>query len=292
MQPDLPSISVIIPHRNAAEMLSLALAAFQNQEYPAGKIEIIVVDNGSETDIRSITTQYHARLIEVPAPHNPYVCRNIGIQHASHAWILLSDAVCIPDTLYLRALVNAQSDRKADLVVGNVQFDVSPSSTLGEIVDSLHFMRNAEYTQERTGYPGCSLYFHKSLPEKVGMFREDMRSGADFCWTRKVHEAAAQVVYAEKALVHRKGVEFPRLLRKAHRLGWGHGTMARENRTYSVNDTIWRMRPPGRRYLNDVLRIRGQGAFDAQRLRIWFGLWMFRIAYNVGRLHICRSTSD
>jgi hypothetical protein len=174
--------------------------------------------------------------------------------------------------------------QKADLVVGDIEFDIGATPALGEIVDSLHFMRNHEYANERKTYPGGSMFFHTSLTYEIGMFREDMRSGPDFLWTRKACGAGKVIAVAHTAKILYAGTPFPALFRKAYRDGRGHGVMAREHGTFHWITGIWRMRPPGPGYLNYVLQTRGKPEFRKKRIRIWFGLWVYRIVYNVGRL--------
>lgn len=272
--------------------LDSILAAFMQQDYPMELVQIIVVDNGSTDNAIEIAAKYPVTVMQIPKPHNPYVCRNRGMQQAQYDWILLSDASCLPDVNYLREFVNAQTTHQADIFVGNVQFDVNRQSSLGEITDSLHFMRNDEYADVRKTYPGCSMFFHRSVLDRTGYFREDMRSGADFELTIKACTLGLRIQYVDKARVMRQGIPFPRLFRKAHRLGWGHGTMARASGNYTIIGTIWRMRPPGVRYMAYVLKTRGQGVFDGQWFRAWVGLWIFRFYYNLGRLHLAQSFSD
>jgi glycosyltransferase involved in cell wall biosynthesis len=281
---DLPYISVVIANLNQYDRLEMTLSAFQAQSYPAERIEILVVDNGSTDGSLELLINQGINVIEIDQPKNPYVCRNIGIRQAKHEWIALTDSSCMPNTEYLIELVDAQVKSEADLVVGEREFKYSDPPSLGEIVDSLHFMRNHEFAEVRKTYPTGTMLFHKSLVKEVGYFREDMRSGPDFLWTIKIHDADLRVVYAPKARVTYAATSFPSLFRKAYRDGRGHGMMAREQGTFNWITGIWRLRPPGPGYLRYVLSTRGKPEFKTKWLRIWFGLWAYRVVYNVGRL--------
>ncbi|MBF0233903.1 MAG: glycosyltransferase family 2 protein [Desulfamplus sp.] len=53
----IPFISVIVPTYNDSLRLSYCLNALRSQTYPKSRYEIIVVDNNSTEDIRSIANQ-------------------------------------------------------------------------------------------------------------------------------------------------------------------------------------------------------------------------------------------
>ena len=287
MTNDLPCISVVIPNLNQRDRLAKTLEAFRSQSYPSDRIEIIVIDNGSSDGSQEVAKYYDARLRIFESRKNPYICRNIGIRTARYHWIALTDSSCIPNENYLLEMTSVHQN--ADLVVGERDFEVSKDSTLGEIVDSLHFMRNHEFLNTRTVFPTGTMFFHRSLVDEIGYFREDMRSGADFIWTDKVKRAGKCIAYAAKAKVLYAGTSFPRLFRKAHRDGWGHGTMAREKGTFSWLDGVWRLRPPSPNYVRYILANRGKPEYRSRLISIWFGLWAYRVVFNLGRMHIGKS---
>lgn len=289
MTNDLPYISVVIPNLNQSDRLAKTLEAFAAQSYPADRIEIIVVDNGSTDGSQEVAKKYDCRLMIYDIRKNPYVCRNIGIRMARYPWIALTDSSCIPNGIYLHEMMKVQQELKADLVVGEREFEVSKDSTLGEIVDSLYFMRNHEYFDTRTVFPTGTMLFRKSLVDEIGFFREDMRSGPDFIWTDKAKRAGNCIAYAANAKVSYAGSSFPRLFRKAHRDGWGHGTMARENGTFNWLDGVWRLRPPSPKYVRYVFANRGKPGYRSRLIGIWFGLWAYRIVFNLGRMHVGKS---
>lgn len=291
MKNDLPPISVVIPNLNQCARLERTLEALSRQTYPEDLIDILVVDNGSTDGSAEMALAFGAQVTVIDQPENPYICRNTGIRQVKHEWIALTDSSCVPNAEYLAEMIAVQRESDADLVVGERDFEYSDPPSLGEIVDSLHFMRNHEYADVRKTYPTGTMLFHKSLIDEIGYFREDMRSGPDFLWTIKIHDAGKRVAYAPHARVSYAGTPFPKLLRKAYRDGWGHGTMARENGTFNWLTGIWRMRPPGREYFKYVMRTRGKPEFSSKILSIWLGLWVYRIVYNIGRLHVGRHTS-
>lgn len=64
--PSFFAISILIPTLNAARVLEKCLASIIGQNYPAGKIEIIVADGGSTDQTRKIAKKYNAKIYKNP----------------------------------------------------------------------------------------------------------------------------------------------------------------------------------------------------------------------------------
>jgi len=63
---DLPLMSVIIPVRNDASRLARCLDSLAEQDYPADRFEIIVVDNGSTDDSAAVAAARGATVLRHP----------------------------------------------------------------------------------------------------------------------------------------------------------------------------------------------------------------------------------
>jgi len=108
MNMDKNAISVIIPAFNEIEVLPSCLDALMRQDYPAG-LEIIVVDDGSTDG----SAEYaRSRGIKVVRQDNrgPGPARNAGANIASGELLVFTDADCIPDPDFVRALVKPLED--------------------------------------------------------------------------------------------------------------------------------------------------------------------------------------
>jgi len=87
-----PSVSIIIPTRNSAHILSVALSGIKAQNYPKDKLETIVVDNESTDDTRKIAKSFAAKVYTLRGKP-PLVCqqRNKGAQMAKGDYLLFLD---------------------------------------------------------------------------------------------------------------------------------------------------------------------------------------------------------
>lgn len=63
---NLPLVSVLIPTLNAATVLEDCLKSVNNQNYPKGKIEIIIADGGSTDRTLEIAKKYRAKIFQNP----------------------------------------------------------------------------------------------------------------------------------------------------------------------------------------------------------------------------------
>ena len=89
-------VSVIIPVYNDSERLKLCLEALENQTYSKDLYEVIVVDNASEEDIKSIVGQFSQAKYTYESQSGSYVARNKGISIARGEILAFTDSDCIP----------------------------------------------------------------------------------------------------------------------------------------------------------------------------------------------------
>ncbi len=93
---ELPLVSVIIPAFNAARFLPRALASVAAQNYPADRIETIVIDDGSTDDTRALAETFSGQMPGMQVFSQPNqgvsVARNLAIAVSSGELIAFLDA--------------------------------------------------------------------------------------------------------------------------------------------------------------------------------------------------------
>lgn len=117
-----PTISVVVPSYNCARYLERALASVQAQRYPADRIDIVVVDDGSVDDSPDVARRFAAadpriQVIE-QANAGPAAARNRGIEASRGELVAFLDAddTWQPDKLALQAEIYCR-----DPLVGVIQ---------------------------------------------------------------------------------------------------------------------------------------------------------------------------
>jgi len=99
-----PFISAIIPVYNDSIRLRTCLQALEEQTYPKGAYEVIVVDNGSDESIEPIVAEFNqAKASYEPHPQS-YAARNKGLSLARGGVIAFTDSDCIPAPDWIETL--------------------------------------------------------------------------------------------------------------------------------------------------------------------------------------------
>jgi len=129
MSTDPPLVSVIIPNYNYASYVGEAIDSVLAQDYP--HVEIIVVDDGSLDDSRSVIENYSSRITAIFQP-NQGVCstRNKGVAASSGEFVAFLDA----DDAWMPTKLSRQMERFANPDVGLVHVGVSHVDGAGNAI--------------------------------------------------------------------------------------------------------------------------------------------------------------
>ena len=106
----LPSVSVIVPVRNAERTLETTLTYLDAVDYPRERFEIVLADGGSTDETVAIIRRWqdrypHLRLVEVPNCASPGHARNAALPSARGEIVLFTDGDCAPNVDWARQLV-------------------------------------------------------------------------------------------------------------------------------------------------------------------------------------------
>lgn len=197
---NMKKISIIVPIYNAEAKLPRCIESILAQTY--GKIQIILIDDGSRDNSLTICRRYAERdpriLLLYHKNHGVSYTRNCGIDVADGDYLTFFDAddEVMPDMV--QRYLEAAENYKADIVIGGIrvctqnkaQYEVTPQKTgvvdHKELVETICAAENGIF-----GYAAGKLY-RTSLIRKNGIrFREDMAAQEDLEFSLSAYRAGA-----------------------------------------------------------------------------------------------------
>jgi len=205
MRDAFPRVSVIVPVRDGAESIGRCLDALCGLDYPDHAIEVVVVDNRSTDSTREIVATYPVRLVEERGVQSSYAARNRGVVASTGEVLAFTDADCIPDRGWLRALVwpLAAPD------VGGVAGAIEPYDTASTVerYQARHSIR-AERAFAHPVLPfaqTANVAYPRALVEALGGFDASLPFGGDldFSW-RMQRTTGRRLVFEPAALVRHR----------------------------------------------------------------------------------------
>jgi len=207
-------VSVVVPTRDRAGLLSDCLGSLLNQEFPVERYEIIVVDDGSQDETRRVVARIHDTLV---LPTLKYVkaavtglnaARNAGIREALGDAIMFVDDDVLAPPSWLSAMVDGfLRHPEASDFGGPTRVRLEgkgPSFCAVDRLDGEFYLGDAEVNVR--GVIGANMGIRRRAIQAVGLFDESLSgSGDETEWELRLVKAGGQIVYLPKAwLWHRR----------------------------------------------------------------------------------------
>ena len=183
-----PPVSVIVAARNEEENIADLLESLCVQDYPAGKFEVIIVDDGSTDSTASIITNFiknhperHCKLLhsqnreKVVSPKKNAIDQ--GIHAATGEIILLTDADCIVPQGWITGLVR-RFDPETGMVIGFSPYERPSIKSIPAKFLALDALSLAAIAAGTSGWGmpatcnGRNLGYRKSVFQQVGGFEK------------------------------------------------------------------------------------------------------------------------
>ena len=207
-----PFVSVIVAAPKEAQNLPGLLDSLRIQSYPADRLELIVVDDGSTDDTYSILSHHTTRMTnlvplqvtEVPAGWSPKKwALTTAIKAARGEIIVATDADCLPGSRWVETMAGCFDDATVGLVMGPAPV---MASWLGRWYEAL-FLDSISLDALAAGgasnglsltCTGRNLAYRKQAFEDVGGFSgvEHLVSGDDDLLLHKIAGAGWGIRFA------------------------------------------------------------------------------------------------
>lgn len=230
----VPLVSVIIPVYNDPAGIRDTLKSLVVQTYPREAYKIIVADNGSHDRTCDVVASFQSehpglvRLVVEDEIQSSYAARNKGIRAAQGDILAFTDADCTPIPEWLTEGVQAVVQREAAFAAGCIQMtfrDDRPN--IWEYFDAAGKLDQQSYVENAGFGATANLLVRRRMFDEYGLFRDDLRSGGDYEFGRRLTGAGEKLVYAERALVyHPARTSFRSKLKKSKRVAKGQKQLA------------------------------------------------------------------
>ncbi len=212
-----PFLSVLIPCRNEVRSLGRCLASIVASDYPAERMEVLVVDGASSDGTREVIADWAAahsciRRLENPGGSTP-VALNLGVEAARGDVIARVDAHAALGIHYLTRAVEYLESSGADHVGGVMRTLAQRDGPwAGAVVAALTHPLGAGGAQFRTVpaesgeeprwadtvFCGC---WRREVFERVGRFNEQLARGQDMEFNQRLRRSGGKILLAPELVV-------------------------------------------------------------------------------------------
>ena len=199
---ELPAVSVVIAAKNEEQRITPTLKSLQRLDYPADKLEIIIVDDASSDNTAQVVESYtkkheNWRLLRISQDSDKFHAKKValatGVEKARAELIFTTDADCEVPPQWIRSMT-AYFEPQVDMVLG-----YSPLKTgkgfLARFLDFDNlFSAIVVAAPTALGFPvssvGRNMAFRKNAYENIGGYRAltKFKSGDDIHLTERMRD--------------------------------------------------------------------------------------------------------
>ncbi|MEK6732963.1 MAG: glycosyltransferase [Candidatus Omnitrophota bacterium] len=201
-----PFISIVIPVFNAGSTILQAIEACKSQDYPADRIEIIVVDDGSTDNTKEAAVRPDVKYI-YQKKSGPASARNNGFKNAKGDAICFTDADCTPDTGWVSKLVNHYYAEDTGAVAGSYDVYGSPY-LLDKFVHYEIRDRHSRMPEYVNSFGTYNVMIKRNAFEAAGGFNPEYcnASGEDTDLSYRIIRSGYKIYFAKNAFVSHKNI--------------------------------------------------------------------------------------
>ncbi len=183
-----PVVSVLMPIRNEARYIERSLGAVLAQDYPQGRLEVLVLDGMSTDGTREIVGRVASGVTNVRLVDNPLgivsTALNCGLRESRGEIVLLVGGHCEIARDYVRQCVSCLAETQSACVGGPIQTigESHAASTIALAVSSPFGVGNAHFrTSTFEGYVDTVAFgaYRREVFEQIGLFDEELVRNQD-----------------------------------------------------------------------------------------------------------------
>jgi len=277
-------ISVIIPCRNSVDTVDAQLEALAKQNWE-GAYEVIVSDNDSTDGTVAVVEKFKnrfpdLRIVDASAKKGAGHARNVGAKAASGDVLLFCDADDVVGDGWIAAMAKALTQN--DFVAGRLKLWNSNGSNAlkGRSIPQNNGLQKYDYPDFLPHAASANLGNRRKIHELVGGFDESWLRlmDTDYCW--RIQLMGTKMCFEPGAVVY-MGMRstWAAALKQSWLWGKYNVLLYKRYRSKGMPELNWK------RGVNNWIRL--GLSLPRIRSRLMFEVWMWEMAWNLGRLEGC-----
>jgi len=176
----LPLVSVVIPSYNCAKTIIKAVDSIFSQDYPADKLEVIVVDDGSSDNTKEVLGAFRNKpnFRFIQKPHSgPADTRNYGWQAAGAEIVFFMDADCVANKDLLSKLIPGFNQPQVGAVTGS--YGIIPGQGfLPNCIYQEILLRHQRMPEFCRSFGSFNVAIKKEVLLKIGGFKTEFKEAS------------------------------------------------------------------------------------------------------------------
>jgi poly-beta-1,6-N-acetyl-D-glucosamine synthase len=146
-----PHVVIVVVVHNGAELMGPKMASCMAQDYPADRLRMLVVSDGSDDNISEVVDSFgntRVKLLALPQRRGKAACLNDAVATCDEEIIVFTDARQAFDPSTVRHLVDNFADSTIGAVSGQLIFERNGITNFGDSIDAYwryeKFLRKTE----------------------------------------------------------------------------------------------------------------------------------------------------
>ena len=148
-----PLCSILVVNYNGKKHLDRCLTSFERLDYPEDRVEILLVDNGSDDNSETEAVSRHRRVRLLRSPVNGYAAAlNLGVRQAGGRFVAFANNDVAVDPRWLSELVRAlEQDGRAGCAGGKILFEDGRINSVGHRALPDYYWEDEGYGEQDRG---------------------------------------------------------------------------------------------------------------------------------------------
>ncbi len=193
---DSEIISIVVPAYNSSRTIGSVIDALGAQNLPAGKPEIIIVDDGSTDNTADIVKSYPAVKYVYQQNVGPSAARNTGWKQAKGRIVCFTDSDCLPEKDWVSKILSHYTSGAIGGVGGSYDIN-NEKSILAKLIHEEIAYRHSKMPREVDYLGTFNVSYRRDILERIGGFDTAYKaaSGEDNDLAYKVKSLGYKLIF-------------------------------------------------------------------------------------------------